>query len=67
MIAVLFFGFMTLLSLGIIGIYVWRISENVRGRPNAIVARREVNDAAPVIAATIPRHDMDRIGAERPA
>ncbi|WP_458095046.1 glycosyltransferase [Roseomonas sp. WA12] len=43
MIAVLFFGFMTLLSLGIIGIYVWRISENVRGRPNAIVARREEN------------------------
>ncbi|MBR0666575.1 glycosyltransferase family 2 protein [Roseomonas hellenica] len=44
MIAILFFGFMTLLSLGIIGIYVWRISENVRGRPNAIVAKREKND-----------------------
>ncbi len=42
MLAVLFFGFATLLALGIIGIYVWRISENVRGRPNAIVARREV-------------------------
>jgi len=42
MLAVLFFGFATLLALGIIGIYVWRISENVRGRPNAIVARREM-------------------------
>jgi glycosyltransferase involved in cell wall biosynthesis len=42
MLAVLFFGFATLLALGIIGIYVWRISENVRGRPNAIVASREV-------------------------
>ena len=42
MLAVLFFGFATLLALGIIGIYVWRISENVRGRPNAIVARRVV-------------------------
>ncbi|WP_426954896.1 glycosyltransferase [Muricoccus radiodurans] len=42
MLAVLFFGFVTLLALGIIGIYVWRISENVRGRPNAIVARREI-------------------------
>jgi polyisoprenyl-phosphate glycosyltransferase len=42
MLAVLFFGFVTLLALGIIGIYVWRISENVRGRPNAIVARHEV-------------------------
>ncbi|MBB5694247.1 glycosyltransferase [Muricoccus pecuniae] len=46
MIAVLFFGFMTLLSLGIIGVYVWRISENVRGRPNAIVARRQLNDGS---------------------
>lgn len=44
MIAILFFGFMTLLSLGIIGIYVWRISENVRGRPNAIVAKREASN-----------------------
>ena len=42
MLAVLFFGFATLLALGIIGIYVWRISENVRGRPNAIVARHEI-------------------------
>ncbi len=42
MLAVLFFGFATLLALGIIGVYVWRISENVRGRPNAIVASREV-------------------------
>ncbi len=42
MLAVLFFGFATLLALGIIGVYVWRTSENVRGRPNAIVASREV-------------------------
>lgn len=42
MLAVLFFGFATLLALGIIGIYTWRISENVRGRPNAIVAHREM-------------------------
>jgi glycosyltransferase involved in cell wall biosynthesis len=68
MIAVLFFGFMTLLSLGIIGVYVWRISENVRGRPNAIVARRETNDAAPRIAAGgALRHSMNAIGTERPA
>ena len=46
MLVTLFFGFAILFALGIIGIYVWRISENVRGRPNAIVATRELHDGA---------------------
>ena len=41
MLSVLFVGFVIVLCLGIVGIYVWRIAENVRGRPLAIVASRE--------------------------
>jgi glycosyltransferase involved in cell wall biosynthesis len=41
MLALLFVGFVIILSLGIVGIYVWRIAENVRQRPLAVVARQE--------------------------
>lgn len=44
MLSILFVGFVIIFSLGIIGIYVWRIAENVRQRPLAIVAWHEQFD-----------------------
>lgn len=41
MLAILFVGFIIIFSLGIIGIYIWRIAENVRQRPLAVVARQD--------------------------
>jgi glycosyltransferase involved in cell wall biosynthesis len=41
MLSVLFVGFVIIFCLGIIGIYVWRIAENVRARPLAVVAKLE--------------------------
>ena len=41
MLSVLFVGFVIIFSLGIVGIYVWRIAENVRQRPLAVVAAHE--------------------------
>ena len=41
MLSVLFVGCVIMLCLGIVGIYVWRIAENVRGRPLAVVARQQ--------------------------
>jgi glycosyltransferase involved in cell wall biosynthesis len=38
--AVVFFGALNCLGLGIIGGYVWRTLENTKGRPNYLVARR---------------------------
>lgn len=40
--AVVFFGGLNLLSLGIVGTYVWRTFENTKGRPLALVATRHV-------------------------
>jgi glycosyltransferase involved in cell wall biosynthesis len=45
MLSILFVGFVIIFSLGIVGIYVWRIAENVRQRPLAVVARHEQFDA----------------------
>lgn len=39
-ITVLFFGALNMLSLGIVGTYVWRVFENTKGRPLSIVAAR---------------------------
>ena len=38
---VLFFGMLQLLSIGVIGIYIWRIFENTKGRPLHIVMSSE--------------------------
>jgi glycosyltransferase involved in cell wall biosynthesis len=40
MLAVLFTGSLLLLTQGLIGCYIWRIAENSRRRPQAVVARR---------------------------
>jgi glycosyltransferase involved in cell wall biosynthesis len=45
--AVLFFGGLNLLGLGIVGTYAWRAYENTKARPLAIVARRQANAVAP--------------------
>lgn len=39
--AILFFGAISALGLGIVGQYVWLVLQNVRGRPNYIVHRAE--------------------------
>jgi glycosyltransferase involved in cell wall biosynthesis len=43
MIAILFFGALNLLGLGIVGMYAWRSYENSKSRPLAIVARKVEN------------------------
>jgi len=40
MLAVLFTGSLLLLTQGLIGCYIWRIAENSRRRPQAVVAGR---------------------------
>ena len=40
-IVILFFGMVQLLSIGVIGIYIWRIFENTKGRPLHIVMTAE--------------------------
>lgn len=39
LIAILFFGALNLLSLGIVGTYAWRAYENTKQRPQAIALR----------------------------
>ena len=39
MLAILFFGALNLLSLGIVGSYAWRAYENTKGRPQALVLK----------------------------
>lgn len=46
MLSIWFVGFVIIFSLGIMGIYVWRIAENVRQRPLAVVARCDKFGAA---------------------
>ncbi len=46
MLVLLLATFVILFALGIVGSYVWRIYENSKGRPNAIVAGAEVFGAA---------------------
>ena len=41
MMALLFFGMLQILSIGVLGIYVWRIYENTKGRPLHIVMSTE--------------------------
>lgn len=41
MLAVLFTGSLLMLTQGLIGCYIWRIAENSRRRPQALVARRD--------------------------
>lgn len=43
--AVMFFGGLNSLGLGVIGEYVWRTYENTKGRPLAITARHQTFDA----------------------
>jgi polyisoprenyl-phosphate glycosyltransferase len=46
MIAVMFWGTVNLLGLGLVGTYAWRAYENSKRRPLAIVAIRHTNDGA---------------------
>ena len=39
--AILFFGMMQLLSLGVLGVYIWRIFDNTKGRPLHITMSAE--------------------------
>ena len=41
MLAILFFGMLQLLSIGVLGVYVWRVFENTKGRPLHIVMSAE--------------------------
>jgi uncharacterized Tic20 family protein len=41
LIAILFFGALNLLSLGIVGTYAWRAYENTKQRPQAVVLREQ--------------------------
>lgn len=49
MLAILFFGMLQLLSIGVLGIYVWRVFENTKGRPLHIIMSSEA----------FPSHDRD--------
>ena len=51
MLAVLFSFSTLLLSLGVIGGYVWRIFENTKGRPSYLVSA--VEQIAPRVSASI--------------
>jgi hypothetical protein len=51
MLAVLFSFSTLLLGLGIIGGYVWRISENTKGRPSYLVS--SVEQIAPRVSASV--------------
>jgi hypothetical protein len=53
MLAVLFSFSTTLLALGIVGGYVWRIFENTKGRPVPLV--HSVEQIAPAISARVGR------------
>lgn len=46
MIAIMFWGTVNLLGLGLVGTYAWRAYENSKRRPFAIVATRYTNDGA---------------------
>lgn len=50
MIAILFFGGLNALGLGIIGSYVWRAFANTQRRPLAIVMRRDIRDGVSAVA-----------------
>jgi polyisoprenyl-phosphate glycosyltransferase len=53
-VAIMFFGGLTSVGLGIVGQYLWLVLQNVRGRPNFIVATAESSldlDAVPVRVA----------------
>lgn len=41
MLVILFFSTLQLLSLGVLGIYLWRVFENTKGRPLHIVMSSE--------------------------
>ena len=47
MLAILFFGSLNLLALGIMGSYVWRAYENTKERPLAVVMREDRFGSAP--------------------
>lgn len=47
MIAIIFFGTLNLLSTGILGLYVWRVFENTKGRPLHIVMSAETFERHP--------------------
>lgn len=47
MLAVLFFGALNMLGLGIVGTYAWRAYENSKARPLAVVATRYQNERSP--------------------
>ena len=51
MLAVLFSFSTTLLALGIVGGYVWRIFENTKGRPVPLVS--SVEQIAPAVPAQV--------------
>lgn len=52
MLVILFFSTLQLLSLGVLGIYLWRVFENTKGRPLHIVMSSQTFPGAP--AATDP-------------
>lgn len=59
LLAILFFGALNLLSLGIVGTYAWRAYENTKQRPHAVVLQAQHFGAAP-FAGT---HPVDNSGS----
>lgn len=47
MLAILFFGALNSLGLGVVGSYAWRAFENTKGRPLAIIQSEEMYDGSP--------------------
>ena len=56
MLAVLFSFSTTLLALGIVGGYVWRIFENTKGRPVPLV--HSVEQITPAVPAPVARETV---------
>lgn len=54
-VAITFFGGLTSMGLGIVGQYLWLVLQNVRGRPNFIVATAETSDEPSLVMASRPR------------
>lgn len=56
---ILFLGMLQILSLGVLGIYIWRVFENTKGRPLHIVMSHQAFDATGTDAAPDTR-EVDR-------
>ena len=60
-IVILFLGMLQILSMGVLGIYIWRVFENTKGRPLHIVMSHQAFNASGSGASAKPdTREVDR-------